>query len=413
MRLSAGKNKNDRLTAYNGTSITYDEIGNPITIGGGTLEWEGRELKKYTPSFMDEYTYTYNADGIRTGKNLSGSVVQYVLDGSRIVSEQRDSRILIYLYDEAGSPIGIKYRAGNFAAGVYRYYFFEKNLQGDIIAIYTENGTKICTYTYDAWGNVITTLESGTAGHEVYVSNYNPFRYRGYYYDTETGWYYLQSRYYNPTWGRFLNADNIDTVISTPDQLTDKNLYSYCDNNPVVRKDDGGEFWDTVFDIISLGASVVDVISNPDDPIAWVGLALDIVCLATPGATGGGTIARAISKADDVVDAVRTADKVDDAVDVVKCVDDYVPPVGGGGISDAIKVGDTTVTFGHGGRHLSNTNLSTSQVNLAVANDVVGRELSIGSNVKKFTTNVNGTNIKYGAKRISHDWINVGTYYVQ
>ena len=118
MHLSAGENKNDRLTAYDGTSITYDEIGNPITIGSATLEWEARQLKKYTPSIMDEYTYTYNADGIRTGKNLSGSVVQYVLDGSKIVSEQHDSsRIFIYLYDEAGSPIGIKYRAGNFAAG--------------------------------------------------------------------------------------------------------------------------------------------------------------------------------------------------------------------------------------------------------------------------------------------------------
>jgi hypothetical protein len=87
------------------------------------------------------------------------------------------------------------YRTPSYAAEEFDYYFFEKNLQGDIIAIYNESGTKIGTYTYDAWGNC--TITSNTSGYNFILSN-NPFRYRGYYYDTETGFYYLQSRYYNP-----------------------------------------------------------------------------------------------------------------------------------------------------------------------------------------------------------------------
>ena len=100
--------------------------------------------------------------------------------------------------------------------------FFEKNLQGDIVAVYNSNGKKICTYTYDAWGNCTTTRASGITSLESQIaSSYNPFRYRGYYYDTQTGFYYLQSRYYNPEWGRFLNADaclysSISESIPTP-----------------------------------------------------------------------------------------------------------------------------------------------------------------------------------------------------
>lgn len=79
----------------------------------------------------------------------------------------------------------------------------------------------------------------------------NPTRYRGYYYDSGTGLYYLNSRYYDSAVGRFMNADSFDTLIATPKQLTDKNLFAYCDNNPIVRIDEGGEFWNWV-----IGASV-------------------------------------------------------------------------------------------------------------------------------------------------------------
>lgn len=173
----------------------------------------------------------------------------------------------------------------------------------------------IGTYTYDAWGVCTysfsgsqTTLESSI------VLNYNPFRYRGYFYDRETKLYYLQTRYYNPSWCRFISIDNPDVLVFTPDQLTDKNFYAYCDNNPIMRTDHGGQFWDTVFDVVSLVASVVEVCVNPTDPWAWAGLAGDAVDLI-PFVTGVGETTRLVKT------GVKVADVVDDGIDVAKAVD--------------------------------------------------------------------------------------------
>jgi len=167
--------------------------------------------------------------------------------------------MLVYIYDEAGSPIGLKYREPSYAEGVYDCYFFEKNLQGDIISIFDTTGFKIGAYNYDAWGNF--TIDSAASGIErEIVYEINPFRYRGYYYDTETGWYYLQSRYYNPEWGRFLNADG-----QLNGDILGCNQFSYCGNNPVIRTDFSGKVWGwalacTIFGGFIGGAS--KIISN-------------------------------------------------------------------------------------------------------------------------------------------------------
>ena len=180
--------------------------------------------------------------GLRTSKNIVNSYVYYTWDGDTLISQQWSNNLFVFLYDENGSPVGLQYRTADLAENAYHTFFFEKNLQGDIIAVYNSSGTKICSYVYDAWGNHTVTVHSTNAT-ESLVAQYNPFRYRGYYYDNETGWYYLQTRYYDPNTGRFLNADKATVISATPDQLTDKNLYAYCDNNPVMRTDNGGEFW--------------------------------------------------------------------------------------------------------------------------------------------------------------------------
>ena len=105
----------------------------------------------------------------------------------------------------------------------------------------------VVEYSYDAWGNVLST--SGSMASTLGVAN--PIRYRSYYYDTETGWYYLQSRYYNPEWGRFISSDELSVIEASPMALTDKNLYAYCDNDPVTRVDADGEFW-----LISVGSGL-------------------------------------------------------------------------------------------------------------------------------------------------------------
>ena len=194
----------------------------------------------------------------------------------------------------------------------------EKNFQGDITGIFNEAGTQVVWYDYDAWGNRV-----GGAwvvhNQDIYKNLFyaNPFRYRGYYQDSETGFYYCGSRYYDPKIGRFINADSTNTLMNTPMAYTDKNLYAYCDNNPVMRVDNGGEFWDTVFDVISLCVSVVDVVKNPDDPWAWAGLAADVVSLVVPFATGGGLIVDVATKADDVVDLAKNLDNVSDTADTI------------------------------------------------------------------------------------------------
>lgn len=123
------------------------------------------------------------------------------------------------------------------AVGEFQDYFFEKNLQRDIVAIYNAAGKKIGTYTYDAWGDfTFSTASDATTVEKRIVRTYNPFRYRGYYYDTETKLYYLQSRYYNPETGRFLNVDSC--LYS---HMLGYNLYLYCNNNPVNYYDPKGD----------------------------------------------------------------------------------------------------------------------------------------------------------------------------
>ena len=112
-------------------------------------------------------------------------VMKYYLDGSTIIAENRktgtNNNLIYYIYDMMGLS-GFVYNGAN--------YYYEKNTLGDIIGIINSSGTQVATYTYDAWGNILTKTGS--------MADINPFRYRGYYYDTETGFYYLQTRYYDP-----------------------------------------------------------------------------------------------------------------------------------------------------------------------------------------------------------------------
>ena len=225
----------DQLISADGVAITYDEIGNPETFNGYALTWHGRQLKGMEKT-NSEIKFLYNADGIRTSKTVNNVEHIYTLNGTQIVSESWGIHLLIYLYDESGSPIGMQYRNTGYAANTFDTFYFEKNLQGDVVAIYSENGVKVLSYIYDAWGNHTTTWHNGAGTNLNAV--YNPFRYRGYYYDVETGLYYLQSRYYNPQWGRFLNADG---YVNANGDLVGFNMYAYCSNNPVMFSDPSGE----------------------------------------------------------------------------------------------------------------------------------------------------------------------------
>ena len=183
-------------------------------------------------------SFTYNDSGIRTSKTINGVTHRYYLNDSQIVAEQWADKLSIYLYDASGSPIGMMYRTDSYAEDKFDLFWFEKNLQGDIVAVYDNNGAKVVTYMYnDAWGNHLVSYSNGGASTG---AQYNPFRYRGYYYDPDLGMYYLQSRYYDAKICRFINADG---YVSTGQGILGNNMYAYCGNNPVMRVDHTGEVW--------------------------------------------------------------------------------------------------------------------------------------------------------------------------
>ena len=233
----------DLLTSYNGTAITYDEIGNPLSYYNGsayTFIWEGRKLIGAVKG-SKTMSFKYNDEGIRITKTVNGVRTEYVLNGSQILAEITDSYTIAYIYDVHGSPIGMQYKDLSHENNPWEVYWYGRDLQGDIVAIYDNSGTQLVAYYYStAWGDH--TVEYLNGGDST-GAQYNPFRYRGYYYDTDLGMYYLQSRYYDPNTCRFISPDTAAVLTATPMALTDKNLYAYCDNNPVNRVDGDGEFW--------------------------------------------------------------------------------------------------------------------------------------------------------------------------
>jgi len=243
----------DRLTNYDGNAITYDSIGNPTKwVGIAALTWNGRQLTYLSEDGLDHgVAFTYNADGIRTKKvfyDYDGSVTthNYVLDGTTIVKETVTSgtttTTLEYYYDESGI-VSVRYNG--------TLYHYIKNLQGDIISIVnSNNGAFVVEYTYDAWGKILSV--TGTMAST--LGQVNPFRYRGYYYDTETGLYYLNSRYYDAEVGRFINADG---YASTGQGILGNNMFAYCNNNPIMYSDPNGDLSITACILICAGVGFV------------------------------------------------------------------------------------------------------------------------------------------------------------
>ena len=207
-------------------AVTYDEIGNPLKFRDGiSMTWKnGRQLATLTNG-QTSASYDYDESGIRTKKTVNGVTTTFQLAGSMIVSENRNGNIIQYYYNEAGSVIGLRYNGND--------YFFRRTVNGDIIAILNTSGEVVVTYEYDPWGNILSTSGSMAAT----LGANNPFRYRGYYYDTESGLYYLQTRYYDAAVGRFINADGF---TSTGQGLLGNNMYAYCLNNPISFADSLG-----------------------------------------------------------------------------------------------------------------------------------------------------------------------------
>ncbi len=221
--------------------MTFDEIGNPLVYRSMNMTWQnGRELQtihKGSDAWGHTYwDFTYDVNGQRLSKKQTTSETEdgtrttvqtttYYYDGTKLAAEKKGGTIIWYDYDENGTPIGMRVNGVD--------YLFGRNLQGDIVAIYNESLTSVVQYTYDSWGKVLS-VDGSMADT---IGEYNSLRYRGYYYDSDTGLYYLNSRYYDPVMCRFVNADG---YASTGQGIQGNNMYAYCLYNPINYSDNGG-----------------------------------------------------------------------------------------------------------------------------------------------------------------------------
>ena len=205
-------NWGDKLTRYNGETITYDEIGNPLSYRDGMeMTWlNGRKLTTLQ-SGNDSISYKYDSNGVITSKTVNGVEYTYEYLNGHLMHETRGEKVFDYCYDANGQLYAVSYKANSSTDAVT--YYFAHNWRGDITSIYDRDGNVVAKYEYDNWGNVLTVTDANNKSitDKNHIANLNPFRYRSYYYDSESGLYYLMSRYYDPVVHKFLNADGIGT----------------------------------------------------------------------------------------------------------------------------------------------------------------------------------------------------------
>ena len=227
----------DKLISYDGKGITYDAMGNPTNYMGASMTWDVKgNLTCVSGRNGKSAAYTYLSDGQRYTKTTGGKTTAYLYNNGLLLSETTGNEVINYYYDSDGTVLGIGYKKGT---NDEKHYFFEKNAFGDVIAVYrNSDSVLIGTYEYDLWGNPVSVKEAAGGRDTDGILGKNPFRYRCYYYDTETGFYYLNARYYDPQTRRFISAD--DRVLQTGENAKGYNLYSYCQNMPVGMADYNG-----------------------------------------------------------------------------------------------------------------------------------------------------------------------------
>ena len=219
-------NWKDKLTSYDGMDISYDAIGNITGYNDMMFVWgAGRRLSACMADSM--ILFGYNSQGERIRKFAAGVATLYTMHGKLLTHLTKGSDYMHFYYDANSRPAMVDYNG--------THYTYLYNLQGDVVGLVDSTNSIVVEYKYDAWGKLLST--TGTLAST--LGYLNPFRYRCYIYDEETGLYYLHSRYYNPMWGRFVSADKYAGSVGT---VLCHNIFCYCRNSPIIRHDPNGYF---------------------------------------------------------------------------------------------------------------------------------------------------------------------------
>lgn len=224
-----GYGARDQLTSFNNSPLQYDSVGNTTNFDGWLYQWEDGNRLVSASKGTDAISYTYDEYGIRTSKKINGKETRFTVYDQKVAFENDGTNLIYYTYDDTGDIIAFNYNGAN--------YYYVKNHLKDIVGILDGSGTVVVKYKYDTFGKV--TNISGDLKDSIGVVN--PYRYRSYRYDSETGLYYLNSRYYSPVLGRFISPDLIEFLGENGGSIS-YNLYVYGNNDWINYLDPSGNF---------------------------------------------------------------------------------------------------------------------------------------------------------------------------
>ncbi len=298
-----GGTQADALKSYGGKSFTYNAYGYPTSYNNGsayTFSWDKYGNLSGATKGSKTLSYSYDISGLRTSKAISGGLNwTYYYDGDRLIGQVcSDGTAIMFNYGTDGEMFGFSRMVNG-----YQYdYYYVKNAQGDVLKVMNQNMDIVARYYYDAWGairqvqdgdgNIISDTTSQNC-----IANINPIRYRGYYYDIETGLYYLQTRYYDPEIGRFISRDSYEYIGANGD-LGSFNLFAYCSNNPVNGYDPCGtcfhhlDIWNDCDKCggKNLGTKISDAVSAVGSTVVSAGKAVGNAVVSAGKAVGNAAV---------------------------------------------------------------------------------------------------------------------------